>query len=71
MRHNDDRYDEQVQSASAQIAQLPRSHEARLENEVHQAAAQAKPMSRPSGFRQVRHRRNYVCKSKRSCLVLC
>jgi hypothetical protein len=35
------RYDEQVQSASARIVQLTHSHEARLENEVRQAAAQA------------------------------
>ena len=34
------RYDEQVQSSSAQIAQLTRSHEAQLELEVRQAKAQ-------------------------------
>ena len=34
------RYDEQMQSSSAQIAQLTRSHEAKLEYEVRQAAAQ-------------------------------
>ena len=34
------RYDEQVQLSSAQIAQLTRSHEARLEHEVRQAKAQ-------------------------------
>ena len=32
-------YDAQLQSSSAQIAQLTRSHEAKLENEVRQAAA--------------------------------
>ena len=33
-------YDAHVQSSSAQIAQFTRSHEARLEYEVRQAAAQ-------------------------------